>query len=207
MSLESRRVLNVSVREHQKPCPKVQTTETHSSTPSALRARPRWRPPEAARDLRPHGDLRRRLVAGQRSAASQALSSPPPHPLSFLRRRLVGVSTWSSHCQDLPGSTASLLVNGSSEVLPCTRWRAHTARSQGVLTRRAHRRRTHNSTPRLRRRGHILSSPEAQARSGQIITLASVPRQEGRLGYRPRLNCEVRGHLLPLGLGPASSSS
>ena len=32
MSLESRRVLNVSVREHQKPCPKVQTTETHNST-------------------------------------------------------------------------------------------------------------------------------------------------------------------------------
>ena len=25
-------MLNVSVREHQKPCPKVQTTETHSST-------------------------------------------------------------------------------------------------------------------------------------------------------------------------------
>ena len=34
--------------------------------------RPRWRPPEAARHLRPHGDLRRRQVAGRRSDASPA---------------------------------------------------------------------------------------------------------------------------------------
>ena len=33
----------------------------HAIEASALRARPRWRPPEAARDLRPHGVLRRRL--------------------------------------------------------------------------------------------------------------------------------------------------
>ena len=37
----------------------------HAIEASALRARPRWRPPEAARDLRPHGVLRRRLVAGE----------------------------------------------------------------------------------------------------------------------------------------------
>ena len=47
--------------------------------------RPRLRPPEAARDLRVHGDLRPRLVAGEvcpaRSAAfMQALRLPPPHP-------------------------------------------------------------------------------------------------------------------------------
>ena len=49
---------------------------------------------------RPAGSwARRRLVAGLRSAAPQALSLPPPHPLSFLRRRLVGVSMRSSHCR------------------------------------------------------------------------------------------------------------
>ena len=152
--------------------------QARSATPSRPSAAP-----EAARDLRPHGDLRRRLVAGQRSAASQAPSLLPPHPLSFLRRRLVGVSTQSSHCQDSAGSTAPLLVN-RSEVLPRTRWRvtrrAHKACSHGALTRR-----THNSTPRLRRRGHILSSPEARALSGQIIAPAS-PAAAGRaLGYRP----------------------
>jgi len=146
-----------------------------------------------------------RLVAGQRSAASQAPSLLPPHPLSFLRRRLVGVSTQSSHCQDSAGSTAPLLVN-RSEVLPRTRWRvtrrAHKACSHGALTRC-----THNSTPRLRRRGHLLSSPEARALSGQIIAPASGAAAGRALGYRPRLNCEVRGQLLPLDLGPASSSS
>ena len=59
-----------------------------------------WRPPdEAARDLRLHGDLRRRL-SPVRSAALQAVSqshdrllTPQPSPSvlhSFLRRRLVG---------------------------------------------------------------------------------------------------------------------
>ena len=87
---------------------------------------------------RPAGSwARRRLVAGLRSAAPQALSLPPPHPLSFLRRRLVGVSMRSSHCQDPAGSTAPLLVI-RSEVLLCTRWRAHTVYSKGVLTRHAH---------------------------------------------------------------------
>ena len=60
----------------------------------------------------------------------------------------------------------------------------HTACSQGVLTRRAHTRRTHNSTPRLRRRGHILSSPEARDRSGQIIAPASGAAAGRALGYR-----------------------
>ena len=130
---------------------------------------------------RPAGSwARRRLVAGLRSAAPQALSLPPPHPLSFLRRRLVGVSMRSSHCQDPAGSTAPLLVI-RSEVLLCTRWRAHTVYSKGVLTHgtliTAYA--THNSTPGRRRRGRVLSSPEAQARSDQIIALPSVPRQEG----------------------------
>ena len=57
--------------------------------------------PSSTRDL--HGDLHRRFVTGQRSAASQALSLLPPHPLSFLRHRLVGVSTRSSHYQDPAG--------------------------------------------------------------------------------------------------------
>jgi len=88
---------------------------------------------------------------------------------------------------------------------------AHAGVSHGVLTRRAHTARSHGvrttQTPRLRRRGHILSSPEARALSGQIIAPASGAAAGRALGYRPRLNCGVRGQLLPLDLGPASSSS
>ena len=134
---------------------------------------------EAARDLRPHGDLRRRLVAGQRSAASQAPSLLPPHPLSFLRRRLVGVSTQSSHCQDSAGSTAPLLVN-RSEVLPRTRWRvtrrAHKACSHGALIHGV------RTTQRLAFAAAATSSLLLRpglfpARSSR---LPRVPRQEGR---------------------------
>ena len=103
--------------------------------------RPRWRPPEAARDLRLHGDLRRRLVAGEvcRIASTPTTASSP---LSFLRRRLVGVSTRSSHCQDPACSTAPGIVRNRSKVLLTLTRGAH--KGQGVLTRRAHTQRTHN---------------------------------------------------------------
>lgn len=94
--------------------------------------RPRWRPPEAARDLRLHGDLRRRLVAGEvcRIASTPTTASSP---LSFLRRRLVGVSTRSSHCQDPAGSTAPWIVRNRSKVLLTLTRRAHKACSHGAL--------------------------------------------------------------------------
>ena len=62
-------------------------------------------------------------VRGLPTQALTAASSPP-------RRRLAGVSTRSSHCQDPAGLTA-LLVN-RSEVLLCTR-RAHKPCSHGAL--------------------------------------------------------------------------
>ena len=87
-----------------------------------------WRPPdEAARDLRLHGDLRRRL-SPVRSAALQAVSqshdrllTPQPSPSvlhSFLRRRLVGRlesqhAPRFSHCQYPAGSTAPLRSSGT----------------------------------------------------------------------------------------------
>ena len=94
--------------------------------------RPRWRPPEAARDLRLHGDLRRRLVAGEvcRIASTPTTASSP---LSFLRRRLVGVSTRSSHCQDPAGSTAPWIVRNRSKVLLTLTRRAHKACSHRAL--------------------------------------------------------------------------
>jgi hypothetical protein len=64
-------------------------------------ARPRWRQPEAARDLRLRGDLRRRLVAGEVCRVASTLITVSS-PLSFLRRRLVGVSTRSSHTMTAP---------------------------------------------------------------------------------------------------------
>ena len=95
--------------------------------------RPRWRPPEAARDLRPHGVLRRRLVAGEVCRLQALPWSPHSSTLCFLRLRLVGLaSTRSWHCQVPVGSTAPLLVDRSQgRVLPrpARRAHAHTARS------------------------------------------------------------------------------
>ena len=119
------------------------------------------------------------LTQKSRSAASQALSLLPPHLSSFLRRRLVGVSTQSSHCQDSAGSTAPLLVN-RSEVLPHTRWRvtrrAHKACSHGALIHGV------RTTQRLAFAATATSSLLLRpglfpARSSR---LPRVPRQEGR---------------------------
>ena len=129
--------------------------------------------PSSTRDLRLHDDLHRRFVTGQRSAASQALSLLPPHPLSFLRHRLVGVSTRSSHYQD----PAGLYNDGSfARQQGCF---AHTACSQGVLTRRAHTRCTHNSTP------HVAAAPASSLllRPRLVPTRSSrLPRCRGRKG-------------------------
>ena len=95
--------------------------------------RPRWRPPEAARDLRPHGVLRRRLVAGEVCRLQALPWSPHSSTLCFLRLRLVGLaSTRSWHCQVPVGSTAPLLVDRSQDRVrprPARRAHAHTARS------------------------------------------------------------------------------
>ena len=126
-----------------------------------------------------------------------------------------------SHCCLPPscaaGSSAPLRVNRSA-VLLCT-WRAHTAFSQSVLTRRAPTACSHtayahlSAPPRLAspcRRSHTLSSscaPGSTRLPDQIIALPSVPRQEGRWATArastasSEVNCGVRGLL---GLGPAS---
>ena len=77
-------------------------------------------------------DLRRRLVAGEfcRIASTPATASSP---LSFLRCRLVGVSTRSSHCQDPAGSTAPWIVRNRLTVLLTLTRRAHKACSHGAL--------------------------------------------------------------------------
>ena len=96
-----------------------------------------------------------------------------------MRRRLVGVSTQSSHCQASAGSTALLLVN-RSEVLPPTRWRvtrrAHKACSHGALIHGV------RTTQRLAFAATATSSLLLRpglfpARSSR---LPRVPRQEGR---------------------------
>ena len=96
--------------------------------------RPRWRPPEAARDLRPHGVLRRRLVAGE-VRRLQAL----PRVTALLTALLLAPQAgWPCqhavlHCHVPVGSTAPLLVDRSQDRVrprPCTAC----SRSHGALT-------------------------------------------------------------------------
>eukprot|EP00964_Phaeocystis_antarctica_P017263 scaffold9525_cov98-Phaeocystis_antarctica.AAC.2 len=54
---------------------------------------------------------------------------------------------------------------------------------------------------------HLQQSYLISPPSDHRACLGCRSRKGVRLGYRPRLNCEVRGQLLPLDLGPASSSS
>ena len=161
-----------------------------------------------------------------RAAVHMLPCSPAPAETSASRRFAPQVCRRSeiqriasvSHCCLPPscaaGSSAPLRVNRSA-VLLCT-WRAHTAFSQSVLTRRAptacsHTAYAHLSAPPrlaspslphtlffLRPRLDTASRPDHRASLGAAAGRA--------LGYRPRLNCEVRGQLLPLDLGPASSS-
>ena len=120
-----------------------------------------------------------------------------------------------SHCCLPPscaaGTSAPLRVNRSA-VLLCT-WRAHTAFSQSVLTRRAPTACSHtayahlSALPRLaspslphtlfflRPRLDTASRPDHRASLGAAAGRA--------LGYRPRLNCEFRGQLR----GPRSPRS
>ena len=95
--------------------------------------RPRWRPPEAARDLRPHGVLRRRLVAGE-FPRLQAL----PRVTALLAALLLAPQAgWP--CQHavlalprprrLDGSFAGRQESGQSAACPARRAHAHTARS------------------------------------------------------------------------------
>ena len=61
--------------------------------------RPRWRPPEAARDLRPQGVLRRRLVAGEVPRLQALPRVTALLTALLLAPRLVGLaSTRSLHC-------------------------------------------------------------------------------------------------------------
>ena len=85
-----------------------------------------WRPPdEAARDLRLHGDLRRRLspvrsaalqaVSHSLTTASSPLTQPSPSVLhSFLRRRLVGRLESQHAVLALPGPRR---LDGSFEIV------------------------------------------------------------------------------------------
>ncbi len=148
--------------------------------------RPRWRPPEAARDLRPHGVLRRRLVAGE-VCRLQAL----PRVTALLTALLLAPQAgWP--CQHavlalprprrLDGSFAGRQESGQSAASPL-----HCVLT---LTRRAHTWRTRSSTCRAAT-APTSSPPEAQARSHTSSVRRaslSVPQQEGALGYRPCLH-------------------
>ena len=148
--------------------------------------RPRWRPPEAARDLRPHGVLRRRLVAGE-VCRLQAL----PRVTALLTALLLAPQAgWP--CQHavlalpgprrLDGSFAGRQESGQSAASPL-----HCVLT---LTRRAHTWRTRSSTCRAAT-APTSSPPEAQARSHRSSVRRaslSVPQQEGALGYRPCLH-------------------
>ena len=148
--------------------------------------RPRWRPPEAARDLRPHGVLRRRLVASE-VCRLQAL----PRVTALLTALLLAPQAgWP--CQHavlalprprrLDGSFAGRQESGQSAASPL-----HCVLT---LTRRAHTWRTRSSTCRAAT-APTSSPPEAQARSHTSSVRRaslSVPQQEGALGYRPCLH-------------------
>ena len=151
--------------------------------------RPRWHPPEAARDLRPHGVLRRRLVAGE-VCRLQAL----PRVTALLTALLLAPQAgWP--CQHavlallalprprrLDGSFAGRQESGQSAASPL-----HCVLT---LTRRAHTWRTRSSTCRAAT-APTSSPPEAQARSHTSSVRRaslSVPQQEGALGYRPCLH-------------------
>ena len=116
----------------------------------------------------------RRSEVCRTASALTTTSSPPLLLAPQARWRQHAVLALPGPCR-LDCSFARHQVRGAAlHTLAC---------SHGVLKRRAHTarssRRTHNSTPGRRRRGRVLSSPEAQARSDQIIALPSVPRQEG----------------------------
>ena len=108
-----------------------QARSAHAIEASALRARPRWRPPEGARDLRPHGVLRRRAGEVCRFQALRQVTALLT-ALLLAPHRLVGLgSTRSLLCQVPVGSTAPLGSTGQSAALhhtPALRAHAHTAR-------------------------------------------------------------------------------
>ena len=170
--------------------------------------RPRWRPPEAARDLRPHGVLRRRLVAGE-VCRLQAL----PRVTALLTALLLAPQAgWP--CQHavlalprprrLDGSFAGRQESGQSAASPL-----HCVLT---LTRRAHTWRTRSSTCRAAT-APTSSPPEAQARSHTSSVRRaslSVPQQEGRgtgLPPVPALARSEVNYFHSLGLGPASWST
>ena len=139
--------------------------------------------PEAARDLRPHGVLRRRLVAAE-VCRLQAL----PRVTALLTALLLAPQDgWP--CQHavlalpgprrLDGSFAGRQESGQSAASPL-----HCVLT---LTRRAHTWRTRSSTCRTAT-APTSSPPEAQARSHRSSVRRaslSVPQQEGALGLPP----------------------
>ena len=97
--------------------------------------RPRWRPPEAARDLRPHGVLRRRLVAGE-VCRLQALQRVTALLTALLLAPQAGWPCQHKHAvlalpgpRRLDGSFAGRQESGQSAASPALRAHAHTARS------------------------------------------------------------------------------
>ena len=172
--------------------------------------RPRWRPPEAARDLRPHGVLRRRLVAAE-VCRLQALQRVTALLTALLLAPQAGWPCQHKHAvlalpgpRRLDGSFAGRQESGQSAASPL-----HCVLT---LTRRAHTWRTRSSTCRAAT-APTSSPPEAQARSHTSSVRRaslSVPQQEGRgTGLPPvpaLVRCEVN-YFQSLGLGPASWST
>ena len=158
--------------------------------------RPRWRPPEAARDLRPHGVLRRRLVAGE-VCRLQAL----PRVTALLTALLLAPQAgWP--CQHavlalpgprrLDGSFAGRQESGQSAASP----RTACSRSHGALTHGVRAAQRVALPPRLR---PLLLRPRLVPTDRRFVARPSRFRsRKGHWATARACTGEVRGQLLPL---------
>ena len=158
--------------------------------------RPRWRPPEAARDLRPHGVLRRRLVTGE-VCRLQAL----PRVTALLTALLLAPQAgWP--CQHavlalpgprrLDGSFAGRQESGQSAASP----RTACSRSHGALTHGVRAAQRVALPPRLR---PLLLRPRLVPTDRRFVARPSRFRsRKGHWATARACTGEVRGQLLPL---------
>ena len=158
--------------------------------------RPRWRPPEAARDLRPHGVLRRRLVAAE-VCRLQAL----PRVTALLTAPLLAPQAgWP--CQHavlalpgprrLDGSFAGRQESGQSAASP----RTACSRSHGALTHGVRAAQRVALPPRLR---PLLLRPRLVPTDRRFVARPSRFRsRKGHWATARACTGEVRGQLLPL---------
>ena len=168
------------------------------SPPGALAAagagaarRPRWRPPEAARDLRLHGDLRRR--ACRRSEAHSIESASHCHPLTPSPSCAAGSSGFL--VRSVP-SLHGLPSQARQCLCAVARLRSEACALPGSTGRRC----VHSASPRLARLRLLNLTSSCTADSTRSPDRIILPRCRGRRGaglppHAPQLQ------------GPSSTSS